>query len=237
MRKFVVTLSILAMLLLVQAAMANTLVSTIDGNYGITYYDTPTLLISNSTLANLGTAYDFTNVTLTLTGYQGGHNGQVQVFNMANIASSTTQTDIWGVTFGGSGMAAYDYDDTGPYTSCDANYDPGLPANLCGNPGNFYVTFQATLTGVGAYNGMSIFSQFSPHNNASGTFVGWEGLDPFGWSETTYDSHGQSGPNGVLANIYIGTPPPIGTPEPSSLLLLGTGLIGIGSRAWKRFRG
>jgi hypothetical protein len=47
------------------ALASPTPISTIQGLYGVNDYDTPELIISNTT------ADPFTNVTLTLTGYQG----------------------------------------------------------------------------------------------------------------------------------------------------------------------
>jgi hypothetical protein len=238
-----------AMLMCVQSLRANTVISTINGYYDVDGYDTPSLHISNTTLANLGTAYDFTNVTLTLTGYQGANTGVVQSTSISDIASGATGVEIWGGGLGsGTGLFAYDYDDSisgGPCLNPDPAGNPMGPSNgvagtsdgLCGQPGNFYVTFQATLSGTGIYNGATIFSQFSPNTNASGGFVGWEGLDQLGYSETVFDSHSNGGPNGVLANIYIGTPPPISTPEPATvtLSLLGAGLftlLGVGRKCF-----
>lgn len=220
---------------------ANTLVATINGDYNITAYDTPSLHIFNTT------GFAFTDVNLTLTAYQGLNKGISQSVSLADIAAGATDTLIWGSIPGVSGsltpgnLFSYDYDDEygGTFSAVTGEGLLSLPDTLvaapqcaaegyyyCADTGNFYVTFTAM------WNGQSIFSQFSPDptlpgaGNVAGVFVGWEGLDPNGWSETVYDAHASSGPKGVLANIYVGTPPPVGTiPEPATLCLAGCGLL------------
>lgn len=211
---------------------AGTAISTINGFYDVDAYDTPSLHISNST------TYDFTNVQLTLTGYQGLNQGVVNNYTIGTIAAGSTAIETWGGMPGASGkLLAYDYDDEyGGTFAPQAGY--GLAANGqlvaapqciqgwndCAQTGNFYVTLTAM------WNGQPIYAQFSPDptlpgaGNAAGTFVGWEGLDPNGWAETSYDSHSNGGPNGVLAYIYQGTPPPL-VPEPASLALTGLALL------------
>jgi hypothetical protein len=64
--------------------------------------------------------------------------------------------------------------------------------------------------------------------------VGWEGIDPSGWSENPlYDVHTGS-LSGVLANIYVGTPPSV--PEPGVLGMFGFGALLIGLFAGLRRR-
>jgi hypothetical protein len=87
------------------------------------------------------------------------------------------------------------------------------------------VTFTAKISG-GAFDGQVVSSVFSPHTNDTGGFIGWEGLDPNGVSETGYDQHSGSTStvNGTLAHISLGNPTPL--PPTWSMMLIG--LAGMG---------
>jgi hypothetical protein len=109
-----------------------------------------------------------------------------------------------------------------PYYSIYGNY--------CAQTGNFDVTFSADL------NGSPITSSFGPtygqpgFGNVQGAFVGFEGISPQGYSESTYDAHSSTAP-GTLADIFTGTSGgQTGTPvpEPSSMALLASALGAIG---------
>lgn len=230
-----------AMLLLAQAAHATPVqVGTVNGFYDVDLYDTPSIHITNT-----DSTFSFTDVVLTLTGYQGQNNGLVQSRLIGNVGPGATEIYTWTEGYGGTiqgDLFSYDYDDSGKSPSpsqCDVS-DP-ISAGLCADVGNFYVTLTAM------FDGMPIYSQFGPdpcnpsgvapfstcNGNVPGTFIGWEGLDPAGYSETSYDSHSDGGPSGVLANIYIGTPPtPV--PEPGTLSLLALGGFGMIRRRWTR---
>jgi hypothetical protein len=233
-----------------QSTSPQTLVSTIDGFYGGPNYDTPWLTISNTT------GFSFTNVQMTLTGYQGLNNGVVSLtMNLGTIGAGTTQTDVWGSLPGVSSsttpgvLTAFDYDDEYASNSNPANAGCTINDNqysqvqyyFCAPVGNFYVTLTGTWNNP-AYAGgsTSIYSQFSPGQdpfnigNACGNtpacYIAWEGLDPTGLSETVYDDHSTGGPNGVLANIYVGSPPEVSaTPEPGTMLLFvpALGFLGL----------
>jgi hypothetical protein len=161
---------------LCQFAHAEVLVSTIDGFYGGTYYDTPWLTVSNST------SYDFTNVVLTLTGYQGLNNGSSQSADLGTIGAGTTDTLVWssvpGVqpvvnpTTANTNLFEDDYDDEyGSYSNpgnsaCTIN-DTMYGVSqyyFCADTGNFYATLTATWNNpaYGGGSGTEIYSQFSP---------------------------------------------------------------------------
>jgi hypothetical protein len=189
-------------------------IATIDGEYDTAMYDTPDLVFHNSS------SYDMINVQMVLHGYQGLNNGISTTVSLATITAGTDYTYIWtGPTTAGN-LTAYDYDDeygVAPY-----------------QVGNFDVTFTAVLSGVGPLNGQHVFSVFSPTTNATGGFVGWEGLDPGGYAENfAYDTHNGT-LAGTLANIDLGDPP--AAPEPGTLTLAGFGIASMLGYAWRKRR-
>jgi hypothetical protein len=207
---------------------------------GGTSYDTPSLWINNNT------AFPFTNVVITLNAYQGINNGSQTIvpsnqINGGTIPANTLYDLVWSQNGGGTSnpqpisgsntsanLFTYDYDD---YYAGKAPFPAECTVGtaLCSDVGNFDVTMTAM------WNGQPIFAQFSPDNtqdggNVAGTFVGWEGIAPDGFSETTFDSH--SGIQaGVLADILVGTPP--GVPEPSTWAMMLVGFAGLGYAAFR----
>lgn len=206
------------------AEAAPTQIATISGAYDLCYYDTPCLVFHNST------GFDFTSAQMVLKGYGTGtlSNGISQTVSLPNLAANSDTNVIWnGATVAGN-LFAYDYDDEYGFKA-PCPFPGAVNAGLCAQVGNFGVTFTAM------WNGQPIYSVFSPATNASGGFVGWEGIDPNGWSENPlYDVHTGS-LSGVLAYIYEGTPPSE-VPEPGALGMFGVGMLMMGLFAGLRRR-
>jgi len=187
-------------------------------------YDSPALFFVNNT------PYDFVNPSVTLTGYQDFANGLTATIDLPTIKAGTIYSLYWGSlsATGDTVLFDYDYDDV---LGQQLNPRPAAcvqPYALCSYVGNFNVAFNATE------NGTAISSLFSPdptqpYGNAAKTFVGWEGLDPSGLSETVYDDHSGSTP-GVLAYIYTGTQGVQGgVPEPATWTSMILGFFGLGA--------
>lgn len=246
-RYLLATSSLLALLASQAPSSANTIVGYVVGAYdadcatvdctqggaltystnGGTTYDTPSLFFQN-----IGTK-SWTNLSITLTGYQANNNGIVQTFNLPNIGPNSVYQLIWNGPTTADNLFAYDYDDSygGTTSGTDAaghtcGSGSGTTTGLCAYVGNFKVDFEGQIAG-----GLPISSLFSPDpnvggGNLQGTFQCWEGLDIDGYSETYCDQHTLTNP-GTLANILTGTGQVGGggaVPEPATLALAGAGL-------------
>lgn len=188
-----------------------TQIASLSGSYDGCSYDTPCLVFHNTT------NFAFTNVQMVLKGYGPGMNsGLSQTVGLPDMAANGDTQVVWGT---GGTFFSNDYDDSLGFQGTCPFPNP-VNSGLCAQIGNFSVTFTAK------WNGQPIYSVFSPTSNASGAFVGWEGVDPSGWSEDpTYDVHTGS-LTGTLAYIYEGTPPSV--PEPGALGMFGLGAIMVG---------
>jgi hypothetical protein len=218
---------------------SSTIVATISGCYDCIYYDTPALIFNNTTGGTL------TNAQMVLTGYQAINNGISATVNLGSLGAGSTQF-YWGDLPGVSSsttpgnMTAYDYDDqylgtshilpnSGATANCGGTCVTGGGPQWYADVGNFNVTFTATVLG-GQYNGDAVYSVFSPTNNATGSFVPWEGLNANGYSEQPCCDIHSGTITGDLANIALGTPP-TGVPEidpasaASALTLLLGGIV------------
>ncbi len=106
---------------------------------------------------------------------------------------------------------------------------------------NYYTQFRGTLTGTGLYSGASVFlNRFGPAfqlgEGANGKNILNGGSGWFSWRVGV--SNGYEGPrlrsrfdHGDF-NLEFGTPPTTATPEPSTIVLLGSGLAGV--FAWRQ---
>jgi hypothetical protein len=223
-----------AFALMPQLPASATTVATIDGCYDcLGFYDTPVITIENT---SGGT---FTNVTITMGVTTFENSGNVTVNNgavtgpvsLANMGAGNTNV-AWGITGSAAPLFTYDYDDSAAGSHACAPDEGGvINASLCGNPGNFFVQFRAVISG-GTFNGDVVGATFSPKFNNTGGFVGFEGLDPNGISETVnFDQHNAGGScslnctsGGTLALINLGEPPPpVTIPGP----IAGAGLPGL----------
>jgi hypothetical protein len=219
-----------ALALSTQAQALKTVVSTIDGCYDCGVYDTPSLTFHNT---SGGT---FTNASILLQGYQALNSGVSATVNLGTLATGDTQI-FWGSLPGvpssttPGNLTAYDYDDE--WGNTPAGYTGGglcvINAGLCSDVGNFRVIFNAKISG-GAFDGQAITSVFSPNSNFSGGFVGWEGLNQTGISETAqFDVHNGTF-SGTLAQITLGTTT---VPETSTWAMMLIGFGGLGFAAYR----
>jgi len=183
-------------------------------------YDDPSLFIYNLT------GFSFSSAKLTGHGYQGLNIGIIQT--APDFATSITSNSVYQYSWNdfpyfascgeGAGLLfAYDYDDT---YGCSASAVPG----------NVELIFSAHWDNPAYNGGLGVdisTAVFSPSNNLTGAFFGFEGVQPDGSAEGSWDSHSPTD-GAYVANIVIGSAGGFGIPEPLSVSLFGAGIAGLG---------
>ncbi len=197
--------------------------------------DTPTLFFVNPSNQPI------TNAAMLLKGYGKGtlNAGLSQTVTLGTIPADSVRQVSWIGPFAPRSLYSFDYDDQyssnsganahgapgSGTTAGDCTLDAANPGwfNYCAPVGNFTVTF------TGQFGGQPVYAFFA-ETDLAGKYLGWEGVDPNGWSENAKYDANASPIGGVLANITPGTPP---VPEPMTLTLLASGIIVAG---WARRR-
>ena len=154
-------------------------------------------------------------------GFSEGHAYDAGAIMITNTgASSITVNDIF-VDIGGHTFDLWGSQVLAPgqmwivTQTHDYNFDTSdFSPTGCGSNDGVIPTVQVTVDGSA-----TTFHDSGQVLNTSGYDFACQGNESFRWR-----------PIGTAGG-------PAGTPEPASLVLFGTGLLGIGSRAWKRFIG
>jgi len=140
-----------------------------------------------------------------------------------------------------------------PYRDFEGNFKLGDYLNYTNDSGPLTLTFTQGYTQIGAQIESNDFGQFTaqicdsnnscftevgyadPSNNNSAIYIGIDSSSPITWVTFSLTSVGGNGRLNSFAINEVTLDGPVVTSEPSSFLLLGTGLVGLASALRRKF--